>query len=252
MSAIARHLARDVHVRTSHRVDTLERRGNAFFLSGTIGEPGVTLGPREPASEAPLADFGAFDVCIVCLPSDQAHPLVSHVAPSLAERAARIACEPCLALGFASQDIALSKHPFDGIFVGRDGDPERILSWLVRDSSKPQRPGRETWMLHASPSWSPAHLRAPRETIEQAMLGEFARLLNLSPVQPTATILRRWAFARAPSEQPSEALFDDAMRLGVGGDWSAGGRVEGAFLSGVALAGRVLGLPNDNGTRPRL
>jgi hypothetical protein len=41
----------------------------------------------------------------------------------------------------------------------------------------------------------------------------------------------------------THALFDDDARLGVGGDWSAGGRVEGAFLSGVALAGRVLSLP---------
>jgi len=65
-----------------------------------------------------------------------------------------------------------------------------------------------------------------------------------------ATALRRWAFARAPSPLGTEALFDDEAKIGVGGDWSAGGRVEGASLSGVALAGRVLGLPQETAVEP--
>jgi renalase len=55
--------------------------------------------------------------------------------------------------------------------------------------------------------------------------------------------LRRWAYARAPAPLDADALFDDEAKVGLGGDWAAGGRVEGAFLSGIALAGRVLGLP---------
>jgi len=86
--------------------------------------------------------------------------------------------------------------------------------------------------------------------LEELLLGEVSRTLNVPPFAAKATTLRRWAFARATSSSGSEPLFDDDAKLGVGGDWSVGGRVEGAFLSGVALAGRVLGLPHDDTLRP--
>ena len=38
------------------------------------------------------------------------------------------------------------------------------------------------------------------------------------------------------------AAEEHNRRAAVGGDWTAGGRVEGAFLAGQALAGRILGL----------
>jgi predicted NAD/FAD-dependent oxidoreductase len=36
-------------------------------------------------------------------------------------------------------------------------------------------------------------------------------------------------------------MFDNLRGLGAAGDWLRGTRVEDAYLSGVALAGRVLG-----------
>jgi predicted NAD/FAD-dependent oxidoreductase len=214
-------------------------------LSGQVGAPGVTLGPREPTEDLPLTAFGTFDVLLVCLPADQAHSLVRGVHASMADIVARASCEPCLALGFVPQGDALRDLPFDGLFIGRDGDPDRTLSWLARDSSKPGRQGDDTWVLHAAPDWSRAHLRDPRERVEERLLGELSRLLRLPPIRSRASTLRRWAYARAPSMPSSGPLFDDVLRCGVGGDWSLGGRVEGAFLSGLALAGRVLGLPEE-------
>jgi hypothetical protein len=250
MSAIASHLGRDVEVRVGHRVDAIERRGARFAVAGTVGVPAVTLGPREEASEEPLVAFGEFDVLVLCLPPDQAHPLVRGVSPALADAVAPVACEPCLALGFVPADGALRDLPFDGLFVGRDGVPDRVLAWLAHDSNKPQRRGHDSWVVHAAPEWSRTHLRDPRETIEEALLGDFARSLDLPRFGVRATVLRRWAFARAPFPLETEALFDDEAKIGVGGDWSAGGRVEGAFLSGVALAGRVLGLPQETTLEP--
>lgn len=56
------------------------------------------------------------------------------------------------------------------------------------------------------------------------------------------TLLHDVLRARALQPLTCAALIDAEARLGLGGDWIAGGRVEGAFLSGVALADRVLGL----------
>ena len=40
-------------------------------------------------------------------------------------------------------------------------------------------------------------------------------------------------------------LFDEQMRVGACGDWCMGARVEGAFLSGLAMAHRLLGETTD-------
>jgi predicted NAD/FAD-dependent oxidoreductase len=246
MLSIAAHLARDVGVQASHRVDAIERRGARYALSGAVGAPGVTLGPRDPEAASPLTPFGEFDVLVVCLPSDQAHTLVRGVSPPLADAAARVPCEPCLALGFAPEGDVLRALDFDGLFVGRDGDPGRIVAWLARDSSKPKRrASAESWLVHAAPEWSRAHLRTPREVLEAELLREVARLLALPSLRASATTLRRWSFARPIAPLAEGALFDAEARVGIGGDWSAGGRVEGAFLSGLALAGHVLRLERD-------
>ena len=241
MNAIAAALGRDLDVRSSHRVDELARCGAGFTLAGTVAS-GVTLGPRAEADEGPRIGFGAFDAVLVCLPPEQVHPLVRAVSPGLAATVAQVASVPCVALGFAPAGDALRGLPFDGLFVGRDDDDARVLSWVARDSSKPGRPGGERWVVHAAPAWSRHHLRDPCDVIERALLGELARTFALPPLEATTSTVRRWALARAPAPLTALALFDQDGALGIGGDWTAGGRVEGAFVAGVALAERVLGV----------
>lgn len=242
MNAIAIHLARDLPLRTSHRVDRLERRGDTWILQGVVAPRGTSLGPREEAPET-LVDLGTFDALVSCLPPPQAHELLVDVAPTLAESLARVSAEPCVALGFEPKEPeGLRGVPFDGLFVGRDADRDRVLSWVARDSSKPGRARSERWVVHAAPEWSRDHLTSPREWLERALLDELARLLRIARIDTVTSTLRRWTSARAYPcfDRP---MFDDRARLGVGGDFTSGGRVEGAFLSGVALAGRIMGLP---------
>jgi predicted NAD/FAD-dependent oxidoreductase len=146
-------------------------------------------------------------------------------------------------LGFVPEGTALADLPFDGLFVGRDGDEDRAVAWLARNSSKPGRSGNDRWVVHAAPDWSRSHFRDPTEAIEGDLLRELARTLGLPTLHAREATLHRWAAARAVAPLDVEALFDDESKVGLGGDWCAGGRVEGAFLSGIALAGRVLGLP---------
>lgn len=244
MSSIGRHLARGLDVRASHRIDLIERRGPTFVLRGTVAPAGTSLtAPDGALDHASLDDLGAFDGIVLCLPPAQASALLKGVSERLSERANEVRFDPCVALGFVADEDGCRSAPFDGLFVGRDGDPNRIVGWVARDSSKPMRSDAETWVVHAAPEWSRAHLRDPTETIERALLDDFARLLGVGRVHATASTLQRWAFARAPAPLDCP-LFDDEARIGVGGDWTAGGRVEGAFRSGVALAGRVLGVPD--------
>jgi len=239
MNAIARHLARDVTVRPSHRVDRVERRGATFVLHGTVGAEGTTL-PPTAEGDAPPRELGKFDVLVLCVPPAQARALVD-TAPD-------VPFEPCLALGFVPEDAALAALPYDGLFVGRDGDPGRVVAWVAKSSSKPGRPDGEAWLVHADGAWSRAHLRDAKDAVERALLDDLARVLGLPRLGARHVTLQRWAFARATAPLAAP-VFDDEARVGFGGDWTSGGRVEGAFLSGVALAGRVLGLCDEGTAR---
>ncbi|MDF3069046.1 MAG: photolyase FAD-binding protein [Polyangiaceae bacterium] len=245
MGAIALHLAEDVTVRLGHRIEKVERRGARLALAGTVGPP-----PTRVVSPTPPVAFGEFDVLVVCATADRALELALDVSPQLARSAAQVGAEPCLSLGFVPEGAALTDLPFDGLFVGRDGDEGRAVAWLARDSSKPKRGGDERWVVHAAPEWSRLHFREPTDVIEAGLLHALARTLGLSAIESKEATLLRWAAARPVAALDAGALFDDESKVGLGGDWCAGGRVEGAFLSGIALAGRVLGLPAEVSLEP--
>ena len=244
MSALARHLARGLEVNTGHRVERIERVDGSLRVHGTVAPAGRTLGPAATDARAP-EDLGAWDCVVLCLPASQAASLLQPVSPLLAAEARAVPFEPCFALGLlgGEEDEALRALALDGAFVGRETEPSTsALSWVARDSSKPGRPPGERWVLHASAAWSRASIHAPESAVTQEMIAEFARLFGLGGLRAELTYLRRWAAARAPNPLERGALFDEEARVGLGGDWACGGRIEGAFLSGLALAARVLAL----------
>ncbi len=242
MNAIARHLGADLHLTTGQRVDCIERVGGMLTLRGTTAPDGVTLGPADPG-EVGSTELGTFDCVLLCLPADQAAVLLELVSARLAREAREVPLDPCFVVGLAAgrDDDALRALAHDGAFIGREGEPsESMLSWVARDSSKPGRPPGERWVLHASSAWSRAAGDLPRDEVEAAMIAELSRLFDLGPQAPELSFVHRWGYARARRPLDRGALFDEDARVGIGGDWACGGRVEGAFLSGVALAGRVL------------
>ncbi len=245
MNALARHLAADLHVTTGQRVDRIERVAGMLTLRGTTAPEGVTLGPAGPSEHGSM-ELGIFDCVALCLPADQAAGLLEPISARLAREARDVPFDPCFVVGLAAarDDDALRALAYDGAFIGREGEPSASsLSWVARDSSKPGRPPGERWVLHASAAWSRVARDMPGEEVEAAMIAELSRLFDLGPREPELAFAHRWAYARAVRPLDRGALFDEDVRVGASGDWACGGRVEGAFLAGVALAGRVLGLP---------
>ncbi len=116
------------------------------------------------------------------------------------------------------------------------------MTWVARDSSKPSRPPGERWVLHASPAWSRQHVSLADAELVRALVSELALLFGLGPLTPDVGVVQRWALARAAEPLGGDVLYDPASGIGLGGDWTSGGRVEGAFSSGQALAARLLEL----------
>jgi hypothetical protein len=215
MSAVACELARGLELRQGRRVARCERRDGLWELSDEHGHR--------------LARAGTL---VLTAPPAQSAALIGTASP-LGALAASAELRPCLALMAAFE--ARVPADFDGAFCA---GPE--LAWAARDSSKPGRAPGERWVLHATAEWSTQALeRSPAEVAAQ-LLAAFARELGCPLPATTHVETHRWRFA-SPGKPGELALPVDHERgLLLAGDWLAGGRIEGAYASGLAAAEAVL------------
>lgn len=167
-----------------------------------------------------------FDAVLLALPAPQVVPLLRAPAPDLAGIAASANMRGSWALMLRFE--APVTLPFDAAFVNTGP-----LRWVARDSSKPGRSGPETWLLHANAEWSESQLDAPAEIVAEPLLEAFRQLGGPSPSAWTA---HRWRYADTEPAMDRGFAWDAGTGLGICGDWLSGGKVEGAWLSGRALA----------------
>ncbi len=215
MSAVTRHLATNLKLTTSWQVETLERRDDTWWL-------------RERGGEA----MGPFDAAVVAVPAPQAAPLLV-ASSTLAEAARSATMVGCYAVMLAFEPAL--HLPFDGAFVNVGP-----LSWIACNSSKPGREGPETWVLHASPDWSEAHIEESPEQVLTMLLAAFAEAARATIPVPMLAIAHRWRYALPVNLLEVRCLFDPQLAIGACGDWCAAPRVEGAYVSGCAMAERIL------------
>ncbi len=214
MIRLAQHLAEGLDVRAGVRIQRLQGVGDVWVAIDTEG-----------------AAHGPFDVVIVAVPAPQAVPLLAP-APALAEVASGITMAPCWAAMVAFDEPVVAG--FDGAFVSGGA-----LSWVARDSSKPGRPDGERWVLHASPGWSRQEWETDLDRIPSLLCSALASHIGPVPA-PTFQRAHRWGYARADAAGAPGVMYDAAAGIGACGDWCEGGRIEGALVSGIDLAERII------------
>lgn len=216
MSAITRAMLGDLQVSFSCRITEVFR-----------GEQHWNLQDAEGLSHGP------FSHVVIATPAPQATALLAS-APKLAGAAASVKMDPtwAVALGFSS---AL-QTPLEGCFV-----QDSPIDWLARNRSKPGRDTTlDTWVLHATSTWSRQHLDMPKEAVIEHLRGAFAELIGCAVPAPTFSLAHRWLYARPAAAHEWGALSDPDQGIYVCGDWCLSGRVEGAWLSGQEAARRLL------------
>ncbi|MBI1403104.1 MAG: NAD(P)-binding protein [Porphyrobacter sp.] len=170
---------------------------------------------------------------LVAVPAEQAAVLLAEVAPDLAALAAGVKSAPCWAA------MAAFSHPLP-IAADTLRSESGPLSWAARNSAKPGRSGAETWVIHASPERSHELLGAAKEDAARALLADFFAAFGIAPAAPLHCDAHRWLYALPGAIGGEGAHFDPALGIGVAGDWLRAPRVEAAWLSGRALAERVV------------
>ncbi|MEL6199128.1 MAG: FAD-dependent oxidoreductase [Pseudomonadota bacterium] len=215
MNALTRRMAHGLELITGTRVTALRRVDKAWELDCE------TTGPRRPG--------GLFDVVLVTAPAPQAAELLEPVQPDFAARARAIAFLPCWAAMFTGPAVP-SDH-WQAAFLN-----DNTLAWIGSRAAD----GEQRWVVHATSEWSKAHLEDDAELCAQALVNAFVRIAGVT-VEADTAVAHRWRFARTEQGLDAGCLFDTENWIGVCGDWcSNNSRVESAWLSGKAAAGRVL------------
>lgn len=219
MNVLAQELASNLHVSSNTRVTGISRQQSRWTLQTEAGD-----------------HAGDFDTLIVSLPAEQAAALIAEQS-DLSKSAANCPLAPCWAvmLGF-EEPIGI---PYDGVFVN-----DSPLAWVARNTSKSQRSSSEAWVLHASPTWSAAHLEDASEQVIMALTDAFQQLSSEPIPIAIHAAAHRWRYALPLEPLDVGAFWDAGARLAMCGDWCCGSRVEGAYLSGLTAAELVL---NSNG-----
>lgn len=221
MNAVARHLAEGIDLTTETKIVRLMRRAGLWHLQDEKGK---------------LLQMRGFDAVVVTAPSPQTAQLLQDCTP-LADTAARVTWETCW-----TAMLALSRPSgieYSAAFV--NDDP--ILGWMSRDDRKPGRPKVagvvERWVLHARPRWSRKYIDLTPEAAAHWIARAFSARVG-RPATVRSLTGHRWRYATPTRPLKQPFLWDESGRVGVAGDWCGDARVEGAFLSGLALAEAML------------
>lgn len=140
-------------------------------------------------------------------------------------------------------------HDWAGAFIH-----DSILTWAARNSTKPDRPvDAEYLVLHAGHQWTSDNWERDGEAVARELLDAFWQASGIPQQRPVQLQAHRWKFAIPVDPGENSCFFDDASGIAACGDWASGSRVEGAFLSGMAAAGRILGTlsPVENRRKPQ-
>ena len=217
MNALLQDMAQRHDVSFGCRVDGLVRDGHAAGAGWRmVTDKGVQ---------------GPFDAVVVAIPGEQAAAILSLHDFSMARAALAGGSHPCWAGLFAFGD----RVPTNSDLLCDDGP----IGWACRNNAKPGRGLGEGWVVQASAAWSKAHLEAPTEWVGAELLAGLGALAGGQLPEMLASHIHRWRYA-VPKFRGTADMWNSALALGACGDWALGSCVESAWLSGTAMAGRLL------------
>ncbi len=210
MNALPRFIAEDLDVEYGARIMRIERGRRGWALLDDRG----------------LA-HAHFTAVALAMPAPAAAALAGcHTLAAARVRAVPMA--PCWAA------LVAFEAPLEGVpDAGVTGDG--ILAWYARNSSKPGREPRESFVLHATADWSRVEFEQAAHTVQRALLDRFSE--HVGRVLPRTLVAdsHRWRYARVEIPLAEDCLFDPDSGLGFCGDWCLDASAEAAWLSGRAL-----------------
>ena len=214
----ALQLLEGLDVRSACRVDAVERKAGRWRVHWMDGQ-------NEPHDQT------GFDWLICTAPAPQAAALLRDATPSIVPSIERARMGPTWAVLITTAQATAPPSPTRAL-----GDR---IAWLAADDQKPGRSGAgRCFVAHTVPEWSEANVDAEPLAVVEWLRPDLARLLDV-PETSLDVSAHRWRFARVVQPAGVPCIVDRAHQTVAAGDWCIEGRVESAYLSGLAAAEAV-------------
>jgi len=222
MASIPKHLAADLDVRTGERVTRVDRTEDGWKVaceSGASASGGALLLTAPVPQSLALAESGDYE-----LPGGVRRQLEV------------VAYDPCLALMALLDGPSPVPEP-GGLQI--KGEP---LDWIGDNATKGLS-DRPALTIHGGPGWSREHYDDDEADVTRSLLDLAGERLGVDLAAATlATSLARWRYSWVASAHEEDCLVaSEDPPLVFCGDGFGRPKVEGAALSGLAAADRLLG-----------
>ena len=210
--SLAEHLAAELNILTQERIVQIRYTKKGWFIINQDNK-----------------EHGPFPRLILTLPPEQLYELLpkrlsipGHKVQSHPQHALMMRFKEPLNIDLEAIHF---QHP--------------VLYWFCKESSKPRRSSLHQWTLLTNPSWSSNHVEQDPESLVSELCTELSKALQI-PITPEQHQIHRWRYAQADNPLHIGSWWNEEYQIGACGDWLHGGSIEGAFLSGVHLAGRIM------------
>ncbi len=215
MNTLPKHIAKNFNVYLEKKITNLHRINNQWQLQ---------------TDQDKLSEH--FDWVILAIPSHQAIELLPKTMP-FTNQLSNVVMKGCyvLMLGFENN----MAFPWDAALV-----KQSCISWISVNSSKPNRPEKQTLVVLSSNQWADDHNQDEYQSVKHQLWSEATNIIGLPLSQATHHDLHQWRYANYKKNTLETSWIDEEQQVGLCGDWTQQGRVEAAFLSGVNLANQIL------------
>ncbi len=223
MNALAGHIADEVreagaHIYTGQRITALSVEAGQWRLATEQGK------------------HFTCDILVATPPVPQTLALLEtnglHLDPESENALRAVTYAPCLCLLLRLDTPPDLPHP------GARQTPDGIVTWVADNHRKGISPHAHIVTVHANPDFSAQHYQMDDDAIVARLLPELTTVLGKATVQ--AIEVKRWRYALPTQLHPQRFLFTNTPApIYFGGDAFGGPRVEGAALSGLAIAAHL-------------
>ncbi|MBW3636907.1 MAG: FAD-dependent oxidoreductase [Armatimonadetes bacterium] len=217
MTGIAKWLARDLTVHLGEEIERLSfqnGRWTAFSRSGNSFEGDeLLLTAPVPQSLTLLRNSGI------------------ELRESLQNTLGSLSYEPCFAV-MANLDGPSQIPPPGALYVNGE-----TVWWLADNFQKGISPREGSVTVHSSGAWATAHYEEPQNEVGAALLEAAAPFLG-APVESFE--VRRWRYSKPENPVEMGSFRLRSINLSFAGDIFQGAKIEGAALSGLAAARKLI------------
>lgn len=178
------------------------------------------------------------DHIILTTPPTQAKEILNSVdLPELTSKLDQVHSSPrwALLLGFST---SLSVD-FEAAFTPESSK----IAYIANNSSKPERPQNEAWIIHSTREWTEAALEFEPAVIKSELLDEFQYIISQLSPDPLPGIIyqqvHRWRYAIISQSLPDRFVISNDNKIALAADYCGGNNIQSAYLSGLALGNHL-------------